>query len=62
MQKANRNDPCPCNSGKKFKKCCELKKAFQNVQVLTSESALLRKTGFLFQKMTTSKEKIEKVL
>ncbi len=20
-----RNDPCPCGSGKKFKKCCELK-------------------------------------
>jgi len=20
--KAGRNDPCPCNSGKKFKKCC----------------------------------------
>ncbi|RKF19752.1 zinc chelation protein SecC [Alginatibacterium sediminis] len=21
---AKRNDPCPCNSGKKFKKCCGL--------------------------------------
>lgn len=21
--KAGRNDPCPCGSGKKFKKCCE---------------------------------------
>jgi len=20
--KAERNDPCPCRSGKKFKKCC----------------------------------------
>jgi len=20
--KVGRNDPCPCNSGKKFKKCC----------------------------------------
>jgi len=20
--KVRRNDPCPCNSGKKFKKCC----------------------------------------
>lgn len=25
MQKAGRNDPCPCGSGKKFKKCCESK-------------------------------------
>ena len=23
--KAGRNDACPCGSGKKFKKCCELK-------------------------------------
>ena len=21
-KKVGRNDPCPCNSGKKFKKCC----------------------------------------
>lgn len=25
MEKAGRNDPCPCGSGKKFKKCCESK-------------------------------------
>jgi len=23
--KAGRNDTCPCGSGKKYKKCCELK-------------------------------------
>lgn len=23
--KVGRNDPCPCGSGKKFKKCCEKK-------------------------------------
>ncbi|MEC4051728.1 SEC-C metal-binding domain-containing protein [Myroides odoratimimus] len=23
-QKVNRNDPCPCGSGKKYKKCCLL--------------------------------------
>jgi hypothetical protein len=22
-QKVGRNDPCPCGSGKKYKKCCE---------------------------------------
>ncbi len=22
----NRNDPCPCGSGKKYKKCCGVKK------------------------------------
>lgn len=25
MKKTGRNDPCPCGSGKKFKKCCESK-------------------------------------
>jgi len=25
--KIGRNDPCPCGSGKKFKKCCGLKVA-----------------------------------
>ncbi len=24
---AGRNDPCPCGSGKKYKKCCGLKKS-----------------------------------
>lgn len=22
MQKVGRNEPCPCKSGKKYKKCC----------------------------------------
>jgi hypothetical protein len=25
MATANRNDPCPCGSGKKYKKCCAIK-------------------------------------
>ena len=25
MEKVGRNDPCPCGSGNKFKKCCESK-------------------------------------
>ncbi len=25
MAKTGRNDPCPCGSGKKYKRCCELK-------------------------------------
>ncbi len=27
MTKINRNDTCPCGSGKKYKKCCALKEA-----------------------------------
>ncbi len=29
MSKVGRNDPCPCGSGKKYKKCCEQKSALQ---------------------------------
>ena len=29
MSKVGRNDPCPCGSGKKYKKCCEQKSAIQ---------------------------------
>ena len=29
---AGRNDPCPCGSGKKYKKCCALKKGMQKYQ------------------------------
>jgi SEC-C motif len=25
--KAGRNDPCPCGSGRKYKRCCEAKQA-----------------------------------
>jgi len=57
MQKHNRNDPCSCGSGKKFKKCCEMKGKFQNVQVLTFQNVLERKTGSLFKKIAVSKEK-----
>jgi hypothetical protein len=28
MKKINRNDPCPCGSGKKYKKCCGAEKSF----------------------------------
>ena len=30
MDKVGRNDPCPCGSGKKYKKCC-LQKSFTQV-------------------------------
>jgi hypothetical protein len=39
MEKVGRNDPCPCGSGKKFKKCCEekvTKKKFE-AQVITEK-------------------------
>ena len=38
MHKVGRNDPCPCGSGKKFKKCCEMKEKHKkiNAEVLSS--------------------------
>ncbi len=58
MSKVGRNDPCPCGSGKKFKKCCELKKHLsvfekKEIKQLSSSGA-----GSLFKK-TFSKEKEE---
>ena len=44
-QKVGRNDPCPCGSGKKFKKCCEDKvrhKKF-DATIVTSGDPLLDK-------------------
>ncbi|GEM_PF-3341709 len=37
MEKIGRNDMCPCGSGKKFKKCCELKQKHKKIhaQVLS---------------------------
>jgi hypothetical protein len=36
--KVGRNDPCPCGSGKKFKKCCEMKQRHKkiNAQLLSA--------------------------
>jgi len=43
MEKIGRNDPCPCRSGKKFKKCCESKtskKSLGSAQVLSGASGM----------------------
>ncbi|MFS8563433.1 MAG: SEC-C domain-containing protein [Rhabdochlamydiaceae bacterium] len=52
MSKPGRNDPCPCGSGKKFKKCCEsktTKSLLGSAQVLTSSN----KISSLFQQNVT---------
>ncbi len=33
----SRNAPCPCGSGKKYKRCCEEQQVVQNAAVLTAE-------------------------
>lgn len=64
MEKTGRNDPCPCGSGKKFKKCCELKtqkKSIGSAAILTGSSPL---SSFFQRKIAPltppSLEKLEK--
>lgn len=43
MNKTGRNDPCPCGSGKKFKKCCEQK---GKTKILSPERISLQQAPF----------------
>ncbi len=60
MNKVGRNDPCPCGSGKKFKKCCGDKPAgyqkMKNVEVLTPGAS---KMSGLFSKKVEPPKKEE---
>ena len=46
MNKIGRNDPCPCGSGKKYKKCCA-KKALGPRQVTVQQTG-----GDIMQRMS----------
>jgi uncharacterized protein len=48
-KKPQRNDPCPCGSGKKYKQCC-LKNEQQNIKTYTSDG----KRKFKAKVLTTS--------
>lgn len=39
MSKVGRNDPCPCGSGKKYKKCCAMKTPMQKLAEKITVSA-----------------------
>lgn len=43
MTKIERNDPCPCKSGKKFKKCCGLPK---QTALISSRLSVLNTSKF----------------
>lgn len=50
MKKPGRNDPCPCGSGKKFKKCCEsqmLGGRFKATKVESESAPLIQKVAGL---------------
>ena len=46
MSKISRNSPCPCGSGKKYKKCC----------LQRDEEKTINKSAFLPQKKNSNKE------
>lgn len=59
--KINRNDPCPCGSGKKYKKCCLLKKNVVQIGAVREERFLqerhelvLKLKGFLDRKISSN--------
>lgn len=51
MKKVERNSPCPCGSGKKYKKCCLMKESVQTVTRLllmkTSEALIPEMLSYL---------------
>ncbi len=54
MKEVGRNDPCPCGSGKKYKKCCAQKslmqrRVFHQIESSQAESSIQRVTGVLSQ-------------
>jgi tetratricopeptide (TPR) repeat protein len=51
MKPAQRNDPCPCGSGKKFKKCCMT----PQIDGLPDAEALKANIGQAFKKMADQK-------
>ena len=45
--KTSRNAPCPCGSGKKYKKCCLAKDEAATTSIAVSEGAITRALGWL---------------
>jgi|GEM_PF-862092 polysaccharide pyruvyl transferase WcaK-like protein/ADP-heptose:LPS heptosyltransferase len=47
MMQAGRNTPCPCGSGKKYKKCCGIDRQNQDVQTLLDNARKYFEDGLL---------------
>ncbi|WP_246942846.1 YecA family protein [Bacillus pinisoli] len=44
----SRNEPCPCGSGKKYKKCCQQNQPTQLTDILSSELAIQQEEMLYF--------------
>ena len=63
-EKIGRNDPCPCGSGKKYKKCCAMIDDAETAQLSPEECRLFYETwyglmGFINERMSVIKAKIK---
>lgn len=63
FQKANirRNDPCPCGSGKKYKKCCALLEYEKTAQLSDGECKLFYETWFGLMSFVNERKRVIKV-
>ena len=50
MMKPGRNEPCPCGSGKKYKRCCYLKE--QTASETNNEESAFDEQSFLLDALT----------
>lgn len=56
MKEVGRNDPCPCGSGKKYKKCCMQKsstkeRTYTQVQSMNTGASIKKITNVLSQSL-----------
>lgn len=63
-QKVGRNDPCPCGSGKKYKKCCAIFEDTKTAQLSLDECRVFYETwygimGFVNERKNVIKAKIK---
>ena len=59
-EKVGRNDPCPCGSGKKFKKCCYLTELSGAAQLSYDECELFYETWYKLLDYVNKKHKVVK--
>ncbi|MCG2791882.1 MAG: SEC-C domain-containing protein [Actinomycetia bacterium] len=58
MQSIGRNDPCPCGSGKKYKKCCQLKDEIINLETFMYEKYLIVRSSAAGKMINIADDKI----
>ena len=57
-KKVGQNDPCPCGSGKKYKKCCRLTEETKTAQLSRSECTLFYETWYGLMGFVNKRKKV----